>query len=111
GGEQFQNGLKRFESNLRQNRLDTKPLEKILCSKSLTQGADCAWFCYVREGNEFKLIPDVQKEIRIEGILEEQNWYQLWSALTGQTGGSLERHWIPEILKMLSSLIPDPPKI
>ncbi len=111
GGEQFQNGLKRFESNLQRHGLDAKPLEKILCSKYLTQGTGCAWFCYVREGNEFKLIPDLLKEIRTEGILEDHKWSQLWSVLTGQNGGSLERHWIPEILRMLSSLIPDPPKI
>ncbi|PDS50649.1 hypothetical protein CO662_17420 [Rhizobium anhuiense] len=42
---------------------------------------------------------------RIATVLIREEWYYLWNALTGQTNGSLDQHWIPEILTRLQQVI------
>ncbi|MBB3393034.1 hypothetical protein FHT82_005823 [Rhizobium sp. BK275] len=34
-------------------------------------------------------------------VLTSQEWYNLWTALTGQSGGSISQNWVPETIKSL----------
>ncbi|RAP40398.1 hypothetical protein BYZ73_15770 [Rhodovulum viride] len=37
--------------------------------------------------------------------VNEQAWYELWRAITGQDGGGLKRYWIPETLTTIGKFI------
>jgi len=52
---------------------------------------------------------DVLKAAR--GWLTHQEWDQAWSHATQQSGGGIEAHWIPDILKQIRKLIPRPVQV
>jgi len=37
----------------------------------------------------------------IRAAIDRNNWQRLWSAMTGSSGGDLEKHWIPQVLNQL----------
>lgn len=78
-----------------------KLVEKILNSKALTQGTSVAFFSYIA-GQNPSLLPSLAEDIVTENILNELQWRNLWTALTGTTGGSLKQHWIPQTIQKLS---------
>tara|TARA_R110000823_G_scaffold42482_1_gene111284 strand:- start:33 stop:1805 length:1773 start_codon:yes stop_codon:yes gene_type:complete len=48
-------------------------------------------------------------EVNADAVIQElteQEWNSLWAGLTGQSGGGLKQHWLPETLKALA-FIPD----
>jgi predicted ATPase len=42
----------------------------------------------------------------LRGVLEQHEWNQLWAQVTGQSGGGLTQHWIPETLARLVQSVP-----
>lgn len=38
-----------------------------------------------------------------KGVIEPNNWQDLWNKMTGQSGGALTQHWIPEVVNILIS--------
>lgn len=89
-----------------------KMTEKILRLKALTHETSLAWFRYVSDWSESVRLDDtVVKDLRSENF-SENDWHLVWTTLSGRTGGSLEKHWIPETVELLSRLVLlSPPEI
>jgi len=43
---------------------------------------------------------------KLRDIIHEREWNLLWTQLTGQNGGSLQQHWIPETLNRIRERAP-----
>lgn len=84
--------------------------EKLLRSNTLTGGTGLAWFRYEGEGRN-ALSPKVIEDILEEKVLSSHEWSRLWSGLTGQSGGTIKQHWIPETLRGLSPINLIAPKV
>lgn len=41
------------------------------------------------------------KNREIDGLLSPTSWRDLWSGLTGQSGGDMKNHWIPQVISTL----------
>jgi len=82
--------------------------------KILTEGfasdENCIWFVYYSStpNGEFEI--DIETE-NFTRILQAHEWQSLWSQLAGRTGGSLDAHWIPETLRILSYTPESCPKV
>jgi predicted ATPase len=62
--------------------------------------AGVIWLIPEPRGLEIVLKYDFDPLPRMRQLLDEQSWYQLWQALTGQSRGGLTQHWIPELLQL-----------
>ena len=84
----------------RQHILNRGLLRRLLKDAFLNDG-ECIWFIYESNSHngQFKLDIDTNQ---IAGILNREEWRTLWNALTQQSGGSLEQHWIPETIAALT---------
>lgn len=83
-------------------------IERILQSKTLTEGTGLAWFTYEAEwGKQLRLRTNQEsvKKLRQERILDTPQWQTLWQALTDRGGDDLEENWIPETLQALNPLL------
>ena len=68
-----------------------------ICNRLSHKG--CIW-SVIKDGGVSEIYPNP----RTDDIFDStKRWYQIWNALTGQTGGSAERHWIPETMKKIAS--------
>jgi len=77
-------------------------VDRVLNSQTL-RAENVAWFPYEAAwGQSPQLAADVVKKIHDENVLRDDEWENLWATLTRQTGGGVEQHWIPEILRQLS---------
>lgn len=94
--ENFSNGYNhsRIKSELRRQSLD-----KIF--SYFENGDGFHWFEYEAKNphEDFFLKCDHQV---IQSILSYSEWQDLWQELTRKSGGDLERHWIPDILSLIS---------
>lgn len=80
-------------------------IQRILNSNALNQSTSLAWFPYEGSWNgELNLNQDLISQLRSEGVLTDNEWYAVWQALTKQSSGSLEKHWIPETIELLSPI-------
>lgn len=87
-------------------------IRKILCAESLTHGTRLAWFDYTApwgSGPEFD--NGVHASLRSEHVLTDRQWSDLWTAMTQQGSGSIDRHWIPETMHRLSPANLEPPAV
>jgi len=75
-------------------------IRRLLYSKSFGDG-DTVWFTYTSINPNTPLELDIDSE-KIQNVLTNHEWQQLWTALTGTTGGSLKGNWIPGVLQVLS---------
>jgi hypothetical protein len=90
-------------------------VNRILRSKTLSNSSNCAWLYYWLEsmGRQLTIDPEVIENLKNERVFDtiqhreeyknKEDWNSLWHFLTGQSGGSMEGYWIPEILKVLFS--------
>jgi AAA15 family ATPase/GTPase len=49
--------------------------------------------------NQPRFLKYSTKELR--GIVNDSSWRSLWENLTGNSGGSIENHWMPEVCNLL----------
>lgn len=101
GGEKYLATIDTVRSLLRGNATWVSCVEKIFKSRSLTCETNVAWFRYA-QGINPPLHPSLVDEIISEKVVADGEWYELWTRLTGQSGGSLQKHWVPETLQKIS---------
>jgi energy-coupling factor transporter ATP-binding protein EcfA2 len=79
-------------------------LKQIIQNILLSEVNGNAFVKYKMIDGEFILEESIkEKAIALEG-LNQENWRRVWNALTGENGGSLTGHWVPETLKKLDPL-------
>ena len=120
GGNLYKTILQRRSEKL-DNANDYQFIDEILHSETLSQKTELAWVVY--EGQWGGSLSIFEQENLINSLWaetggdssywhrHEQKWNILWSKLTGQKGGGLKPHWIPETLKVLSSISVEAPDI
>lgn len=79
----------------------TRLVKAVLASQAFRKGTELAWFPY-EWGNPFQLSRQLIEEVKDEKCLDRDGWYSLWKYMTGQSGGDINAHWIPETLRKLS---------
>lgn len=85
---------------------------KILSANSLTHGSNLTWFDYTSPwGSGLELDKDLQVALRTEQIVRDNQWSELWAVMTRLGNGSIDRHWIPETLRILSPANIEPPVV
>ncbi len=47
-----------------------------------------------------------KKQVYYLDLLEHRYWHEIWSALTGKSGGSITDHWIPETISSILNKAP-----
>jgi hypothetical protein len=102
--------LKQLEERLGSNKNAIRLVEKILYSKTLSQGSEIVWFRYEGVGKNAlsaKLLDDIYGE----HVLNDSEWEIIWSKLMGSSGGEIRAHWIPQTLQALSPINLPPPKV
>ncbi len=77
-------------------------IRTILTSDILTKGTCLAWFPYVVSGGRLDIDKRIFQKFHEADIFKTNVWSYIWTAVTGQTMGSLLEHWIPETLKKLN---------
>lgn len=92
--------IPRAENDQRGNSIDInrESLKKLL--GYFKDDNDLYWFEYEAPGpnSDFTLKHDIKI---ISQILSRQEWNNLWNFLTRQTGGDINAHWIPEVIKRI----------
>lgn len=75
--------------------------KKIVTSPAFMNDDGLLWFSYKSSHftGDFELEFDFKDVFE---LLQPREWNGLWSALTRQSGGSLEQHWIPETIRYLA---------
>lgn len=70
------------------------------------------WLCQAESERGWRLLSGTPSVEKFKGLNFSRHWSSLWSALTHQRGGELDRVWIPETISLiLSSLLQDLPDI
>lgn len=72
---------------------------------ALAVGDDHAWFEFSAPTPGASLQPVIPEDVG--AALKRGDWQRLWNALTGQTQGDINKHWIPQTL---DALLPRRPK-
>ncbi len=83
---------------------------KLLTSTYLINKQGDIWFTYKSSSHTGNFFLDISIA-EIQPALEHYEWQQLWSALTGQSGGNIQQHWLPETIKALAYVPSSVPKI
>ena len=89
-------------------------VQKVLASKTLSQGKGVAWFKYTASalGQRIQLDNGLVDKLIDEKIMDTAEWSDLWRSMTRQGSGALREHWVPEVLSNLSPIERlSPPKI
>lgn len=83
--------------------LSNKPYEKGLFDKLLTaiSNEGSIWIAPSPDGRRLQLPADVAAATA--NTLKPDEWNRLWSAITKQSGGGLQEHWIPETLGAIAN--------
>lgn len=75
--------------------------EKLFNSEYFSDESGNVWFVYK--------VNDVQNGLTLEvdtrdvaSVLTDNEWYNLWTQITGHSGGDINSHWIPETLNALA---------
>lgn len=112
-GKIFKTIVKKREDILKGHYI--KLIERVLQSKTFSNGSQIAWFSY--EAPWSSSIPrltlgnDLIDKLHKENILNHNEWYDIWTKLTGQSAGNITQHWVPETIKFLSPIQIDIPAI
>lgn len=104
----YSNYVDNIVSSISQNGAAFKHyIDKILKSKYFLDEDGLIWFVYESPdiNGQYNLNLDISK---IKPILGYQEWNNLWNALTNQSGGGLDQHWIPETIRHLIRTPPVP---
>jgi len=110
GGRNYNALLERRKAQIKDHAKVFGFIERVLISTTLTKGTNLAWFRYEGPGKN-ALSPKLTDDIYDEHILNDSEWFELWTSLTGTSGGSIKQHWIPETLRALSPVKLAPPKV
>ena len=110
-GEKYHDFLERLKPNLSSHSVPIKDVEAVLGSKTLTQGTDLVWFPYWTRGQRPELRASLVEELYAEKILQDHEWSRLWQTLSGQNGGGVTQHWIPETVRIMSPVTFGSPKV
>lgn len=81
-------------------------INRVLKSEAMMYQNNTSWFIYeapwTNQVGGLTLSPDqIEALIREEPITDRQ-WYRLWTKITRQQQGTVERHWVPETLARIS---------
>lgn len=74
---------------------------KLLTSDIFIDEDENIWFHYVSDNINEKFSLEIKDNDEVKKLLTSHEWSIIWSLLTAQTGGSIDRYWIPESLKAL----------
>jgi len=100
-----------YTINKNKNYINEKMLaRKILTSDYFSHDSHTLLFTYsgANYNNGFNLEVDYNK---IKTVLEPGEWSQLWSQITQQSQGDIDRHWVPETLNKLQYIPESIPKV
>lgn len=90
-------------------------LNKVLGAKAFTKGTDFLWLTYttrwIDSAKSLSMTSKLIEELKAEKNISDSDWELVWRTITGQSGGSINQHWMPETIKALPPFIPDPPKV
>ncbi len=76
-------------------------LSKVI--KAISNG-DVTWFFAEKTTGQLKLRDCKDNEIK--DLLHPSEWREVWSTVTHQNGGSIEKHWIPETISKIVEFQP-----
>lgn len=84
----------------------TSMLDRLLTSQMLSNNTRIAWFPYIASslGKVTQLNIQVVDALLDENVLAHNEWNEFWKVSTGQSGGDIREHWIPEVLSRLSPI-------
>jgi len=103
-GDLYQRLMKRLAQGCEGFQQVIDRIRTILGSDILTKGTGLAWFPYVVSGGKLVLDDRIFREFSDANIMPSNVWRNVWRGLTGQDGGGLLQHWIPQTLIKLSPL-------
>ena len=87
-------------------------ISMILTSETLSAGTELAWFDFQSAwGGVPELSSDMMVSLRSENVLSHQGLQDIWMALTTQSRGAIEQHWIPETIRILNPANLDAPQV
>lgn len=111
GGQNFETLLKGHKEKI--TPLIRRILESLFMSiVDLTNGTELAWFRYEGKwGGGLSLSQTFVDKVYSQKIISNSDWQILWSCLTGQQGGGVREHWIPQTLDILSPTRLSPPMV
>lgn len=102
-GPNYEEVLRLLDDKVTKNDGLMSIVRRILVSEPLTQGTNIAWFQYDGEWrSNLSLSFEFRELVRLKSGVNEGEWREIWSALTGGSDGGLTENWIPETLKLLS---------
>jgi len=87
----------RIQQNLEGSSLDIETIAHHLSHETLI------WICNDGTQNTRRFVPEIDPG-KARSWLPEPEWRTLWNRLTNQSGGSINAHWIPESLEILTRL-------
>lgn len=104
----FKIGNKKLDSiitNLHQkNPASVKIFNKMISSTCFNRNTDLFWIPFSMVlGRRCEINNEFFNELIAKKVLDNNDWYTLWNALTGSQRGDINAHWIPESLKYLAS--------
>jgi hypothetical protein len=87
-----------------------KSLRKILSDSQFLDDNGLVWFVFESNSldGKYEFKPNIES---IRGLLNDIEWRDLWTAITHQKGGGINRHWIPETIAQLPLLPSSIPKV
>ena len=87
-------------------------IERILNSPHVSPDKATAWFQYeASQNSQLQIAKSFIKKIHNGNVLANHEWNQIWSALSGSSGGGILEHWIPTTIKSLSPASQNVPHI
>ncbi len=83
---------------------------KLLTSNLFMDENENIWFQYISDNANDNFTVECDYD-NLKKMLNNNEWNAIWSALTRQTGGDVDKHWIPETLNKLQYIPPNVPNI
>ncbi|MDA3799193.1 MAG: AAA family ATPase [Kiritimatiellae bacterium] len=75
--------------------------KKLFSSEFFADDKDDVWFTYVFDPNTGKFTLSLSL-VDIANVLQDDEWYALWSTLTQKSAGAKIQHWVPQTIKKLA---------
>ncbi|MGB4068845.1 MAG: AAA family ATPase [Nitrospira sp.] len=110
-GEGYKRLFERLKENLSNNSVPISHIEAILRSKAFSRETELTWATFTTDGQTLRLVGPTHENLYAEKVLKDHEWQNLWSAITGQGGGDIKAHWIPEVLSVLDPIKLPPPNV
>ena len=78
-------------------------IEKVSNSDAIADETGTLWLDLISEAeaNPFTVSPATINALKDAEILSKREWAGIWSTVTRNTQGELERHWIPEFVRQM----------